>query len=303
MTDQGRVELEGAIAQLLGDVATGEPTVAEQREGYDKFGGLMPMPDDAVVTETTLGGVTTTIVDNTGDRPDTTILYLHGGGYVIGSYLSHQGFLAALSKIAHARVALVHYRLAPEDPYPAAVEDAVAAYNGLLHFGGSPSKIVVSGDSAGGGLGLATLVKIRDNGDPRPAGGVFFSPWTDLAITGASVLANEEIDTMVKVPFIQPMADMYVGTGDPRDPLISPVYADLTGLPPLALHVGSDEILLDDSRRIAEHAASSGVECSVKVWPKMLHVFPTYAPLLPEGHLAWRALAEVGFFVQSVTAG
>jgi epsilon-lactone hydrolase len=296
MTGESRVQLEAAIAQLLGDVAEGSPTVEEQRAGYNKFGDLMPLPDDAVVTQVSLGGVPTTVVDATGGTATTTILYLHGGGYVIGSFRSHQGFIGALSRLTGSKVAVPEYRLAPEHPFPAAVEDAVAAYEALLDDGLSPADIIVSGDSAGGGLGVATLVAIRDRGLPRPAAGVFFSPWTDLSFTGETLVTNKDVDTMVAQPMITVMANHYIAGSDPTDPLLSPVYADLSGLPTMRLHVGGDEILLDDSRRIVQHATDAGVECTIRVWPHMLHVFPTYAPLLPSEHEAWEALQDVAEF-------
>jgi monoterpene epsilon-lactone hydrolase len=302
MTAEGRAELEAAIAQLIGDVAEGDPTVAQQRDGYDNFGDLMPLASDAEAVETDLGGVPAMIVDATGGSAATTVLYLHGGGYVIGSFRSHQGFIGALSRLAGVRVAVPEYRLAPEHPFPAAVDDAVAAYQGLLAQGSSPADVVISGDSAGGGLGMATLVALRDRGIAPPAGAVFFSPWTDLSFTGGTLATNKDVDTMVAEPMIRVMAARYIGSGDPENPLISPVYADLAGLPRMRLHVGGDEILLDDSRRIAEHATAAGVDCTIKVWPSMLHVFPTYAPLLPEGHDAWVALQDVAEFIQSCCA-
>ena len=302
MTEQSRVQLEAAIAQLLGDVAEGDPTVEEQRTGYNKFGDLMPLQDDAVATQVSLGGVPTTIVDATGGTATTTILYLHGGGYVIGSFRSHQGFIGALSRLTGSKVAVAEYRLAPEHPFPAAVDDAVAAYQALLADGVSPADIIVSGDSAGGGLGVATLVAIRDQGLPRPAAGVFFSPWTDLSFTGETLVTNKDVDTMVAQPMITVMANRYIADSDPKHPLLSPVYADLSGLPTMRLHVGSDEILLDDSRRIVQHATDAGVECSIRIWPHMLHVFPTYAPLLPPEHEAWEALQDVADFTRNAFA-
>ena len=293
MTGQSRVELEAAIAQLLGDVAEGTPTVEEQRDGYDRFGDLMPLKDNAVATNVTLGGVPTVVVDATGGTATTTILYLHGGGYVIGSFRSHQGFIGALSELTGSKVAVPEYRLAPEHPFPAAVEDAVAVYQALLEGGTGPADIVIGGDSAGGGLGVATLVALRDRGVAPPAGGVFFSPWTDLSFTGETLVTNKDVDTMVAQDMITIMANRYIGDSDPQEPWLSPVYADLRGLPRMRLHVGSDEILLDDSRRIVAHAEEAGVECSIRVWPQMLHVFPTYAPLLPPAHEAWEALQDV----------
>ena len=192
----------------------------------------------------------------------------------------------------------VDYGLGPEQPHPAAVDDAVAAYQGLLDTGVAPSQVIISGDSAGGGLSLALLVALRDRGLPMPAGAALMSPWTDLSFTGETMESNKAADPMVAIEFISVMAADYIGGGDATNPLISPVYADLTGLPPLHIHVGGDEILLDDSRRIAEHAREAGVECEIHVWPEMLHIFPYFAPLLPDGHVSWQALRQMADFVK-----
>jgi acetyl esterase/lipase len=293
-----RQELEDAIAPLMAGVVEGEPTLQTQRQGQDDFGDLIPMPPEARATPGTLGGVPVLDITIEGATGDAVIFYLHGGGYTIGSLRSHQGFCALFAKEAGAWSVQVDYALAPERPHPAAVEDAVAAYRALLDRRVAPSQIVVSGDSAGGGLSLALLVALRDRGLPMPAGATLMSPWTDLSFTGETMETNKQADTMVMIEFISVMANDYIAGGDATDPLISPVYADLTGLPPLQIHVGGDEILLDDSRRIAANAANAGVECEIHVIPEMLHIFPYFAPLLQKGHESWLALDRMVDFVK-----
>jgi epsilon-lactone hydrolase len=301
MPGLARTQLNEAISQLVGSVAEGEPTVEEQRAGYDEYGDLMPLPPDASVKQVTWGGIPVHVVDVNTQTSRSVVFYLHGGGYVIGSVRSHQGFAALFSQRSQARVAIVEYALAPERPFPAAVDDAISAYRGLLATGVDPSDIVISGDSAGGGLALALLVALRDAGDAMPAGAALMSPWSDLSFTGETLATNKHIDTMVAEDMIRVMASHYVGDGDPTHPLVSPVYAELSGLPPLQIHVGSDEILLDDSRRIATIAATSGVDCELTVWEEMIHVFPNFAPLLPETHDAHTALNQMATFVRRRT--
>jgi phosphinothricin tripeptide acetyl hydrolase len=218
-------------------------------------------------------------------------VYLHGGGYVMGSLDTHRGLCARLSRIARARVLSVDYRLGPEHPHPAAVEDAVAAARFVRECGFAPERTAIAGDSAGGGLTLATLLALRDAGDPKPAAGLCISPWTDLALTGATLETKAGEDPMVRAADLARMADAYLANADARTPLASPLYADLTGLPPLLLQVGSAEILLDDAVRVAERASKAGVEAELRVWTDMFHVWHAFADLLPEGHAAVEEMA------------
>lgn len=205
-------------------------------------------------------------------RTDHVILYLHGGGYVSGSPNSHRALMAHLSRHAHARVLALDYRLAPEHPYPAAIEDAWAAYWWLLCQGYAPDRIVVAGDSAGGGLTLALLLALRDAHAPLPAGAICFSPWVDLALTGASLHKNGATD-YINREILQTTAQMYLDGRDPHDPLISPLYGDLHGLPPLLIEVGSAELLYDDGRRFAQRARRAGVPVEFDAVPGMVHVW------------------------------
>jgi phosphinothricin tripeptide acetyl hydrolase len=185
----------------------------------------------------------------------------------------------------------VDYRLGPEHPHPAAVEDAVAAVRFVRESGVAPGRTAVAGDSAGGGLTLATLVALRDAGDPAPAAGLCISPWSDLALTGDTIRTKAAEDPMVRAADLEQMADAYLAGRDPRTPLASPLYADLAGLPPILLQVGSAEILLDDAVRVAERASRVGVQADLRVWPDMFHVWPAFADILPEGEQAVQEMA------------
>jgi epsilon-lactone hydrolase len=224
-----------------------------------------------------------------------TILYLHGGGYYFCSPETHRSITLALATGAEARVFVPAYRLAPEHRFPAAIEDAVAAYRDLLASGTAPARIVVAGDSAGGGLALATLLSLRDAGDPLPAAVVLFSPWTDLAATGASLRANDKRDPMFSGETVAQAALIYLGDAAPTNPLASPLYAELMGLPPLFIQASNSEVLLDDSTRLAEKATRAGVTVSFRVWRKLPHVWQFFTPFLPE---ARQALAETTDFIK-----
>ena len=218
-----------------------------------------------------------------------TLLYLHGGGYVACSPRTHRPFTQAFAK-AGLRVFAPDYRLAPEHPYPAALDDAVAAYRGLLDAGAQG--VVVAGDSAGGGLALALMLRLRDLGLPLPARAALFSPWTDLAATGESIRTNTRRDAMFHGDGIARGADAYVGGADRLIPLISPLYADMAGLPPLLVHVGADEVLRDDSTRLADRARAAGVAVDLKVWPVVPHVWQIMARFIPEGRQSLDAAAR-----------
>jgi acetyl esterase/lipase len=240
------------------------------------------------------GGVPAEWIAAPGAVSDRVILYLHGGGYVIGSINTHRAMIARIARASKARALAIDYRLAPEHPFPAAVDDATAAYRWLLAQGYKPAKIVVAGDSAGGGLTLAALVALRDAGQPMPAGAVPISPWTDLEGTGDSVRSRAAKDPMVQQENLAQSAKQYFGDHDPKDPLVSPLHANFRGLPPMLIHVGDAEILLDDSTRVAERAKAAGVQVDLEVWDDMIHVWHVFAKLLPEGQ---QAIDKIGKFV------
>lgn len=234
-----------------------------------------------------------------GAADDRVILYLHGGGYVVGSINTHRAMVARISRASRARVLAIDYRLAPEHPFPAAVEDATAAYRWLLAQGFKPKKIVISGDSAGGGLVLSALVALRDAGVAMPAAAVPISPWADLEGTGESVKSKASRDPMVNLEGLSSMAKMYIGNQNPKNPLASPIYADYRGLPPMLIHVGEAEILLDDATRVTERAKAAGVEVDLEVWDDMIHVWHVFAKILPE---AQQAIDRIGAYVLERTA-
>jgi epsilon-lactone hydrolase len=234
-----------------------------------------------------------------GAEPHRVLLYLHGGGYVIGSINSHRAMIARIARASRARAIAIDYRLAPEHPFPAAVEDATRAYRWLLAQGNAARNMVIAGDSAGGGLTLAVLATLRTTGEPMPTAAVTISPWTDLEGTGDSMRSNAGRDQTVAVEDLGEMARMYLGTSDPKNPLASPLYADFRGFPPLLIQVGAAEGLLDDSTRVAKRAKAAGVEVELEIWEDMVHVWQIYAKLLPAGQ---EAIDKIGRFIFAHTS-
>ncbi len=230
---------------------------------------------------------------------DRAILYLHGGGFFMGSCGTHRSTVSRIANAARASALSLDYRLAPEHPFPAALEDAVAAYKWLLNEGFQSDDIAIVGDSAGGGLVISTLLSLRDEGLLLPGAGVCISPWADLKGTGESLSTRAELDPFLGSGMINAGA-LYAGENDLDSPLISPVYADLTGLPPLLIHVGTDEILLSDSTRLAQNAESAQVDVTLKIWERMWHAFHTLAPFMPEAN---RAIGEIGAFLDQRLGG
>jgi epsilon-lactone hydrolase len=225
---------------------------------------------------------------------DGVILYLHGGGYCIGSINTHRAMVARIARASKTRALLIDYRLAPENPFPAAVEDATTAYRWLLGEGIPSEKIVIAGDSAGGGLTVATLLNLKDAGLSMPAAGVCISPWVDLTMSGESMKTKADVDPMVRSAGIFQMADAYLNGQDPKQPLASPLFGNLEDLPPLLIHVGTAEVLLDDSLRLSKAATSAGVDVTLEAWEDMIHVWHTFAEMLPE---AGEAIDIVGKYV------
>lgn len=264
---------------------------AEQRAEFDKLFANRPLGDDVTLAERTYGGVPALDVRVDGADAAGVILYLHGGGYVIGSARTGANLAAPLSRRSGVPAVSLEYRLAPEHPFPAGVHDALAAYRELA---GQP--VVIAGDSAGGGLALATVIAARAEGLSMPAGVVLFSPWTDVALTGPSIDARGDYDPLFSRPNMEETAELYLGGADPRNELASPVLADLTGLPPLLVQVGSAEVLLDDSLRLVARAAEQEVDVSLDVIAGAPHVFQYFEGLLPE---ADEALDHAATFVKN----
>jgi monoterpene epsilon-lactone hydrolase len=255
------------------------------------------VPSAAHVTPAQLGGVSGEWVE--GPNPgEITLLYLHGGGYFGCSAQSHRPIAVAFA-LQGFRVFAPDYRLAPENPFPAAVDDVTAVYRDLLATGHPPQRMVVAGDSAGGGLALSLLLALRAASTPLPAAAALFSPWTDLAATGDSIRTNARRCAMFDGPDIGPTARYYLGAADPRDPLASPLYANLSGLPPLLIHVGADEVLRDDSTRLAERARAAGVPVEIKIWAVVPHAWQLAPDRIPE---ARQSFQETAAFLQSHSA-
>ncbi len=256
-------------------------------------------PAGVTCTPVEAGGVSAEWSVADGADQDKVILYVHGGGYVMGSAGSHRDMTGRLSQAAGARVLSLNYRLAPEHPFPAPVDDSVAAYRWLLGQGIQASNIAIAGDSAGGGLALAALIAIRDAGEPVPAAGIGISPWVDMEGTGESMTTRAAVDPVVQKEGLLGMAKLYLGDADPKNPLAAPLHANLAGLPPLLIQVGDSETLLDDATRITERARKADVDVTLKIWDEMPHVWHLFAPILPEGR---QAIEEIGAFFKERTA-
>ena len=270
-------------------------SVEEARLWYEQLTSEYKAHDDIVTERVGAGGVPAEWIYAPDAAEDRVLLYLHGGGYVIGSMRTHRTPLSRLSRASGARVLGLEYRLAPENPFPAAVEDSVAAYRWLLSEGIEPKKIAIGGDSCGGGLTLATLVALRYLGEPLPAAGISHSGWTDLAHTGDSITSKAEEDPILDLEGLENFAMAYLGEKDRKTPLASPYYADLRGLPPLLIQVGTAEVLLDDSINFAERAKAAGVDVTLTIWDDMPHVWQAFATILPEGQ---QAIEECGEFIR-----
>ena len=272
-------------------------SITQARQNLHRTQAFVPRPPARTSTlVVAAGGVEAHRITTPASQRDRHVLYLHGGGYVAGSAALYSHFTWRIAASTRSTLFAIEYRLAPEHPFPAALTDAIAAYQWLLAQAPNPKAIAVIGDSAGGGLVLATLMKLRDEGLPLPAAAIAISPWTDLALTGASLQLNADADSMLNSEDMQSFADMYLAGTDPRNPYVSPLYDTGVGLPPILILVGSEEVLLDDAVRMAERLRAAGGMVELEVWPRMLHVWPLFVPVLPEAH---RAIARIGRFVLS----
>jgi monoterpene epsilon-lactone hydrolase len=260
--------------------------VNEQRRILRELLSAQPLPPDVTVTAAALGGVPTAEVAVDGVDARHVVLYFHGGVYVMGDAALAAGLASQIGRRTGARVVSVDYRLAPEHPYPAAIDDALAAYEALLQGGVAPSDIALAGESAGGGLAIATLVNARDHGLPLPAAAFVMSPYVDLTLTGATMESRREVDPLLSREALQARIPDYTSGHDAALGLISPIFADLSGLPPLIIQAGGHEVLLDDAVRLAQRAISADVAVSLDVTPGVPHVFQAYAAILDEGAAA-----------------
>ena len=294
------VDRDALMAMLRSGPDFGALSIAEMRAAYDQGGAITPAPEGAAHARAQMGGVPVEIGTTPGADESRSVVYLHGGGYIIGSTTSHRGLVARLGAAAGVRTVSVDYRLAPEHHYPAAVDDAVAVYRGLLNEGREPRSIALAGDSAGGGLVVATLARAVAEGLPMPAAAALFSPLADLAGEGASMSEKAAEDPTVEPVGHKRFCDMYLDGADPRHGYASPIYADLKGLPPLLIHVGTAEALLDDSLRLARQAAIANVAVELKAWPGLPHVWQFYAGIFAEGAAS---IEEAGQFLRRELEG
>lgn len=293
MAEMSEIEvLVGKLRQRpLGSGSGGDVSkIRAQMEGM----ALRAAPD-IQVENTDANGVKAERLTPPGADPKRVILYLHGGGYVIGSPNTHRSLAGELARAAGCVALVLDYRLAPENPYPAAVEDSVATYRWLLSNGHEPGNIVIAGDSAGGGLTVATLLALKARGLPMPAAGICISPWADMTVSGESVKSRAEMDPMTTEIGIKQMAAHYLNGADPRTPGASPIFADLKGLPPLLIHVGEAEILFSDSETLRDRAEEAGVDVTFEEWPRMIHVWHAFHPFLAEGR---EAIKKAGAFAK-----
>jgi acetyl esterase/lipase len=272
----------------------------EQRRLLRELISAQPLPADVTVTAAALGGVPTAEITIDGVESRHVVLYFHGGVYVLGDAFQAAGLASQIGRRTRAKVISVDYRLAPEHPYPAAVDDALAVYEALLQNGTAPSDIAFAGESAGGGLAVATLVNARDHGLPLPAAAFAMSPYADLTLAGTTMQTKGEVDVLMSRENLQARVTDYTSGQDAALGLISPVFADLSGLPPLIIQAGSHEVLLDDAVRLARQAAIADVQVTLDITPRVPHVFQAYAPILDEGAAA---LDRAGQFLSAHLAG
>lgn len=283
------------FADLLANMAFDVPedqSLQAQRTAYDGWGLVSPLPQGAALDAVTLGGVSADRITPLRAQENRAILYLHGGGYGIGSPLSHRHLVGQLCEKSGLVGYSLAYRLAPETRFPGAVDDALAGYKGLLELGLTASNIIIAGDSAGGGLSIACALAIKEAGLPQPAGLFVMSPWADLSQSGPSYDAKADVDFIVSKQALDNWAKAYLGATDPKLPLASPVYGDLSGLAPILIQVGSEEVLLSDSLALAQAAGLAKVDVTLTIAPDMPHVYPYMSAGIDEGARAITAAAE-----------
>ena len=297
MSTEQRESLDGILRQ---NAFPFDSDVSEQRRLLRELASAQPLPPGVTVTAAALGGVPAAEITIDGTEPRHVVLYFHGGVYVLGAAAQAAGLAAQIGRRTRATVISVDYRLAPEHPYPAAVDDALAAYQALLLAGTDPSDIAFAGESAGGGLAVATLVNARDHGLPLPAAAYLMSPYADLTLSGASMEAKRAADPLFTPQAFPARVADYIAGHDPALPLISPVFADLSGLPPLIIQAGTHEVLLDDAIRLARQAAVGDVAVILDITPGVPHVFQAYYAILDE---AAAALDRAGQLLSALLAG
>src|SRR5262249_38263306 len=268
---------------------------SERRERLDAIGSTAPLARDISLEPIDANGVPAEWSLAPGSDASRVLLFFHGGRYCSGSIVSHRSMVTEAGRAARARTLALAYRLAPEHPFPAALEDARAAYGLLLDQGIAPSKMAIGGDSAGGGLTLALMTMLRDALQPLPACAWLVSPWVDLQMTGASLAEKAQVAPLISKPYLEELASAYLAGPDPSNPLAPPLHAEPAGLPPLLVQVGSAETLLDDAVRITRRAGAADVQIKLEIWPHMIHAWHLWAAQLEEGR---RAIASAGAFIR-----
>lgn len=269
---------------------------AERRERIDTVASAYGVAPDIVFEQVRIGQCEAEWSIAPGSDLGRVLLYLHGGGYCSGSIRSHRGMVSETGRAARVRTLALGYRLAPEHPFPAALEDAVGAVEHLLAMGVAADRIAIGGDSAGGGLALATLIRLRDAGRPLPACAWLVSPWVDLEMTGASIDTKDADDPLIHRAYLQELASAYCGAESPRNPSISPVHTDLGGLPPALVQVGSAETLLDDAVSIVERFGEADIAATLEIWPRMIHAWHLWSVRLTAGR---QAIASAGAYIDA----
>ena len=273
-------------------------SVAERRERLDGLGHGYPTAADISLQPVSADGVPAEWTMAPGADPSRVLLYLHGGGFSVGSIVSHRAMVAETGRAAQARSLAIDYRRTPEHPYPAALDDALKAYQWLLGQGVRPSRVAIGGDSAGGGLTLATMLALRDRGLPLPACAWVISPWVDMEARGNTYATKAAVDPMISKDYILELARWYLAGTAPTTPLAGPIHADFRGLPPVLIQVGTAETLLDDSIALAARAGAADVRVTLEIWPDMIHAFPLFHQQLTDGR---RAIAAAGAFIRAAT--
>ena len=295
MTDN--LILKNIIAAKRNNQYTENKTIDQLRKETGTAGALIPLPDNTKFKRILAGNVYAEWITCGDVDTDKIFMFIHGGGYYRGSIAATRATVARISAEAKVRCLSIEYRLAPEHPFPAAVDDTYTAYNWLLKEGINPKNIIVSGQSAGGGLCLALLLKIKENNGFQPKGAVAISPWTDLSQSGKTMITNANIDPVISKQYLDRMANLYLSKTPNISPLASPLYGDLSGLPPMLVQVGSAETMLDDSKRFVERAKEAKVDVQIEVWEDMFHGWHGSAHILKE---AEEAIKSIGLFCRNL---
>jgi epsilon-lactone hydrolase len=282
-------------AAFTDDSSSVNVPIEVQRREWEAAAACTPLLPGITLESVLADGVPCEWVSSSSSGSRKALLWLHGGGFSTGSCITHRDLASRLSLACGLPVLTVDYRLVPEYPFPAGLEDAVTAYRWLIKTGYTRQNIVIGGDSSGGGLAASALLMLRDAGDPLPAAAVLLSPMLDMTLTGESFTSRAGIDPLISQVGLQTAVELYLADNDPKNPMLSPAFADLRGLPPLFIQVGDHELLLSDSTRLADRAASAGVDIKLEVWPDMWHVFHAWASELPE---AQDALQRIGEYIK-----